>query len=348
MKTKIVLTLGLALSATVLAAGSNREGEPGARQARASQSETRQLSRKQAVYELVLKWGPEAARMQTRSVHEWASSMVPLFGTADIANLNKAVSAKSYTDMVNALTGTRAPSVKKLAGGVTPMSLGSMTEDLVYTPLPSCVIVNTTKPGSGGTMTAGGARNFLASGTSFVSQGGQDSNCGIPSGVRALLVNVTSAPPSTSGYFRLWPFAAPEPLAANISYTSGQLIQNEIVLAVSTGLGADFTVRSTGNSHLIINVLGYFAAPLATALECAETAPTTIEIAAGAGGSVHAPACPAGWGMTATYCYGDFGAQTKMSTMYSTGDHGYCVYQNGNVSAITVGAKTRCCRVPGR
>jgi hypothetical protein len=347
MKTKIVLTLGLALSATVLAAGPNREGEPGTRQAKASQAETRQLSRKQAVYELVLKWGPEAARTQARSIHDWANSMVPLFGTADVANLNKALKAKTYTGMVNTLTGTQAPSTSKLIG-VTPMSLGSTTSDLVYTPLPSCVIVNTTKPGSGGAMTAGSVRHLKASGATFVTQGGEDSNCGIPAGMRALLVSVTSAAPSTSGYFRLWAYGTSEPLAANMSYTSGQLIQNEIVMATSVGLAADFSVRSSGSSHLIINVLGYFAAPVATALECTDTEAATVNIAANSGGSVDAPACPAGYGMTATYCYGDFGAQTKMSTMYNSFGESYCVYQNGNAFAITVGAKNRCCRVPGR
>lgn len=347
MKTTIVLALGLALTGTVHAAGPSREGAPGTRQASSgSQAETRQLSRKQAVYELVLKWGPEAARAQSRSVHDWANSMVPLFGTADVANLNKALAAKSYTGMVNALTGTQAPSTAKLIG-ITPMSLGSTTSDLVFTPLPSCVIVNTTKPGSGGAMTAGSVRHLKASGASFVTQGGQDSNCGIPSGMRALLVSVTSATPSTSGYFRLWPYGTTEPLAANMSYTGGQLIQNEIVMATSTGLVADFSVRSTGNAHLIINVLGYFAAPVATALECTDTAVATVNIAANSGDSVNAPSCPVGYTMTSTYCYGDFGAQTKMSTMYNSGSS-YCVYQNGNAFAITVGAKNRCCRVPGR
>lgn len=345
MKTTIVLAIGLALCGTALAAGPGRA--PGAMQAKGSEVAEQQLSRKQAVYELVLKWGPEAARTQRRSIADWANTMVPLFGSADVANLNKALGAKTYTSMVNALTGTQAPSTSKLIG-ITPMSLGSTTSDLVFTPLASCVIVNTTKPGSGGTMTAGSVRHLKASGATFVTQGGEDSNCGIPSGIRALLVSVTSATPSTSGYFKLWPYGNPEPLAANMSYTGGQLIQNEIVMATSVGLAADFSVRSTGNSHLIINVLGYFAAPVATALQCTETAAATIDIAANSGGLVDAPDCPAGYTMTATYCYGDFGAQTKMSTMYSNAGGSYCVYQNGNASSITVGAKNRCCRVPGR
>jgi len=348
MKKTIVLALGLALTGSAFAAGPGRPGEVGTMRASGDQQATRQLSRKQAVYELVLKWGPEAARMQTRSIQEWASSMTHLFGTADVANLNTALRAKTYTDMVNALTGTRAPSTAKLPTGISPESLGSMTGDLVFTPLPSCVIVNTTKPGSGGAMTAGSIRHLKASGSSFVTQGGEDSNCGIPTGVRALMVSITSATPSTSGYFKLWPYGNPEPLAANMSYTGGQLIQNEIVLATSVGLVADFTVRSTGNSHLIINVLGYFAAPVATALDCIETSANTANILAGAGGSVDAPACAAGYTMVATYCYGDYGAQTKLSTKYTAGGSAYCVYQNGNAGTITVGAKNRCCRVPGR
>src|SRR5688572_19514999 len=145
MKTTIVLAIGLALCGTALAAGPGRA--PDAMQAKGSEVAVQQLSRKQAVYELVLKWGPEAARTQRRSIADWANTMVPLFGSTDVANLNKALEAKTYTSMVNALTGTQAPSTSNLIG-ITPMSLGSTTSDLVFTPLPSCVIVNTTKPGS--------------------------------------------------------------------------------------------------------------------------------------------------------------------------------------------------------
>ena len=288
-KTGVVLALGLLLSGSLLAAEPKQQKAPAP-----------QLTRKQAVYELVLKWGPVASHEQRRSIQAWSESLLPLFATADVANLNKAMSANSYTDMVNALTGTRAPSVKKLAGGVTPKSLGSMTADLVFNPLGSCVIVNTTKPGSGGAMAAGSVRHFKASGVTFVTQGGEDSNCGIPSGVRALLVNVTSAPPSTSGYFHLWPYAAPEPLAANLSFTTGQLIQNEIIVTTSTGLAADFSVRATGASHLIVNVLGYFAAPVATALDCV-TVESYYEVAATSHNYGEAT-CPVGYNVSGGGC----------------------------------------------
>jgi len=337
MKTGVVLVLGLALSGTLLAAGA-------AQQNGGDSSQARQLSRKQAVYELVLKWGPAASRAQGRDIRAWADSMVSLFGTADVANLNKALSAKTYTSMVNTLTGTRAPSTAKLPAGITPASLGAMTEDLVYTPLPSCVIVNTTKPGSGGAMTAGSARHLKASGPSFVTQGGEDSNCGIPTGVRALLVSVTSATPSTSGYFRLWPYGAGEPLAANMSYTGGQLIQNEIVMATSVGLAADFSVRSSGNSHLIVNVLGYFAAPVVTALQTATTSASGT-VLAGNDTFLAYPACPATYSRTGGYCFGASGAPGVY--LLETGANG-CVYRN--LSAVSVGftSVSQCARIPGR
>jgi len=344
MKTTIVLALGLALSGTLLtAAGANLGGEPGTRQADGKQVETRQLSRKQAVYALVLKWGPAASRAQGRDIRAWADSMVPLFATADVANLNKALSAKTYTSMVNTLTGTRAPSTAKLPAGITPASLGAMTEDLVYTPLPSCVIVNTTKPGSGGAMTAGSARHLKASGPSFVTQGGEDSNCGIPTGVRALLVSVTSATPSTSGYFRLWPYGAGEPLAANMSYTGGQLIQNEIVMATSVGLVADFSVRSSGNSHLIVNVLGYFAAPIATALDCALGPQVETTVIAGATGSISAD-CPAGYAQQVQLnCWSSSADGLLYRSWFDT-----CYYKNFGAATTTIFARSNCCRIPGR
>ena len=343
MKTTIVLALGLALSGTLLAAGVTSSG--GQPPQASGKQETRQLSRKQAVYELVLKWGPAASRAQGRDIHAWADSLVPLFGTADVANLNKALSAKTYTGMVNTLTGTRAPSTAKLPAGITPASLGAMTEDLVYTPLPSCVIVNTTKPGSGGAMTAGSARHLKASGASFVTQGGEDSNCGIPTGVRALLVSVTSATPSTSGYFRLWPYGTSEPLAANMSYTGGQLIQNEIVMATSVGLVADFSVRSSGNSHLIVNVLGYFAAPITTQLECALGPQVETTVIAGATGTISA-ACPAGYAPEAQVqlnCWSSSADGLLYRSWFNT-----CYYKNFGAATTTIFARANCCRIPGR
>jgi hypothetical protein len=339
MKRGMVLIVGAALASIGLAVGAQQ-----ANLHFSASQDTSQLTRKEAVYKLVMKWGPIASRDQRRSIDRWADDMTPLFGTANIANLNKALAATSYTAMVNTLTGTKAPDPALLVGGRTPALLGSMSSDLVFTPLPSCVIVNTSKPGGGGVMAAGSVRYFKASGTSFISQGGEDSNCGIPPGVHSLLVSVTSATPSTSGYFKLWPYGTTQPLAANLSYTGGQLVQNEIILATSVGLSADFSVYSSGSSHFIANVLGYFAAPTATALDCNTQSSTATSIAAGAVGQAIYPSCDAGYTLTSISC-----ETGNYNTPLSGSGPGYgCTAKNDNGSAISLVAKSTCCRVPGR
>lgn len=339
MKRGMVLLTGAALASIGLAVG--------AQQANLhfnALKDGSQLTRKEAVYKLVMKWGPVASRDQNRSIAQWADDMTPLFGTANIANLNKALSAPSYTAMVNTLTGTKAPNPARLVGGQTPTLLGSMSADLVFTPLPSCVIVNTTKPGGGGVMAAGSVRYYKASGTSFVAQGGEDSNCGIPAGVHSLLVSVTSATPSTSGYFKLWPYGTTQPLAANLSYTGNQLVQNEIILATSVGLAADFSVYSSGSSHFIANVLGYFAAPEASALDCTTVSGTPASIAPGASGQAFLAACTSGYTRTSISCE----SANYNTPLSGVGPTYGCIAKNDNASAISLVAKSICCRVPGR
>lgn len=336
MKKTIALALGLALSGTLLAAGLETRQE----------SQARQLSRKEAVFELVLKWGPSASRMQQRSVRAWADSMIPLFATADVANLNRALKERSYSRMVNALTGSRSHNLAKLPAGLIPQSLGALTSDLVFSPLPSCVIVNTTKPGSGGALAAGSVRHLKASGSSFLLQGGEDSNCGIPTGVRSLLVSVTSVPPSTSGYFRLWPYGTTEPLAANISYTGGQTIQNEIIMAVSAGALADFSVRSTGNTHLVVNVLGYFAAPVATALDCTPVT-QTFDLANGAR-DFRTVSCPAGYAVTGGGVTSGSNNDQVLNASGMNGNGWFTSITNNSGATRSYTAMAQCCRIPGR
>ncbi len=56
--------------------------------------------------------------------------------------------------------------------------LGSLSTDLVYTPVTPCRIMDTRNPGSiSGILAAGTTRSFIAWGSSYAAQGGAATNC---------------------------------------------------------------------------------------------------------------------------------------------------------------------------
>src|SRR5438477_4386429 len=86
-------------------------------------------------------------------------------------------------------------------------SLGDTTDDLVYTPVVPCRIVDT-RSGGGGVFLPGNQRNWLAFSSNFTSQGGSATNCGIPF-IRPVAVMLNTTLANTVGgpeFFVLWPF----------------------------------------------------------------------------------------------------------------------------------------------
>src|SRR5438876_9877119 len=143
-------------------------------------------------------------------------------------------------------------------------SLGDTTDDLVYTPVVPCRIVDT-RSGGGGVFLPGNQRNWLAySLGGFASQGGSATNCRIFVRPVAIMANTTLA--NTVGgpeFFVLWPFNQTRPLAATVNWwaSAQQPANAEIVPLCSGSCTADFSAYASGQTHAIIDVLGYFNRP---------------------------------------------------------------------------------------
>ena len=148
----------------------------------------------------------------------------------------------------------------------TPVALGSPSSDLVYTPITPCRIVDTRNVPSGA-FTATSTRDFMGWGTSFVAQGGAPNPCGLPLSTdnAALAVNFAIVGPATDGYITAFPgnlANAAMPLAATLNYYAGDVKANNTVLKLNqTGTGPHFKIYSTSASHLIADVVGYYAKP---------------------------------------------------------------------------------------
>ena len=89
--------------------------------------------------------------------------------------------------------------------------IGSMSADLVYTPITPCRITDTRNPSAkSGILLAGTTRNFWGWAGSFADQGGAATSCGTLSSTdeAAIVVNFTVVTPLTAGYITAFPFDA--------------------------------------------------------------------------------------------------------------------------------------------
>jgi hypothetical protein len=177
-------------------------------------------------------------------------------------NLIEAGEATSYESMMHVLA-TGRPN----ATGVQD-ALGDVTADLVYTPVAPCRIVDT-RFASAGAIIGNTFRGFDADGTSFAAQGGSNSSCGIPLGVAAAVaMTITVTQPIAAGYVNAWATFQAQPASSVVNYAAGQTIANSTIIPILPGPGNDFNVYSLVDTHVVIDVLGYFAVPVATALDC--------------------------------------------------------------------------------
>ena len=236
--------------------------------------------------------------------------------------------------------------VTPAAAVIEPAQFGDLSRDLVYTPVTPCRIADTRNVAAGA-IAANSTRQFVAFGVSnFTSQGGSATNCGTnPLTATAVMIVATAITPSVAGYATLYPFGTSQPTATSMQFAAGAIVVNTLAVQVPNPLSSfDMTVFTSAQSHFVFDIVGYFAPPLATALQCVETANTTVTgIPAGGTGNVVAPACPTGYTQTATNCES---SDWLVPFVFFKG--GTCSARNNSASAQDIRASRTCCRVPGR
>ena len=146
--------------------------------------------------------------------------------------------------------------------------LGSLSTDLVYTPVTPCRIIDTRNAGTtSGILPAGSTRGFIGWGASYVNQGGAASNCNIPTSINtaAIVVNFTVVGPSTAGLITAYPSNVAQPLAASLNFIAGDVKGNNAILKLNqTGAATHLNIHTTSTTHLVADVMGYYAKPTAT------------------------------------------------------------------------------------
>ncbi|MBP6750422.1 MAG: hypothetical protein KA144_12340 [Xanthomonadaceae bacterium] len=311
--------------------------------------------------QFVNKWGLYVQRVYNVPVNVWAKRMVSNFVAADAANFRNALKRDTYEGAMAELSGSGhrisdtqvvdrlarvAPGEGANMAKAVAAKFGDLNKDLVYTPVQPCRILDT-RSTAAGAIAANSTRNFVAFGvSSFTSQGGSATNCGVnPLAATAVAINLTAVTPSIAGYATAYPFGTAQPVAASINYTAGAIVNNALIVQTPNPISSfDFTVYTFGQSHFVADIVGYFAPPLATELQCLETANTDLAIAGNGGtGNATAPACPTGYTQTATNCET---TSWQMPIVYF--QSGVCSARNGDTASATLRASRTCCRVPGR
>lgn len=320
--------------------------------------------------QFVAKWGNYVARVYDIAPKTWAMRMVPTFVNADPANFKEALGRDTFEGAMLALSGTaHRLSDDQIVDGMArsgsltdpdsmrdagAKALGSLSQDLVYTPVQPCRIVDTrnTAPGE---IAQNGIRNFVGMGlSSYAGQGGSATNCGmLGANATALALNVTAVSPNIAGYATVFPYGTTQPTTASVNYVAGAVVNNGIIAQVPNPLSTyDFTIYSFARAHYVVDVVGYFAPPAATPLECNHTFATS-SVAANAIFDVAIPNCAAGYTLVGAGCRtpGFADADWAINGLFQSTPSqvaGYCSGRNKTAASITVQGVGRCCRVPGR
>jgi hypothetical protein len=295
---------------------------------------------------IVARWA-ESAREAGRWHENYSVDLLESLMRLDPENLLAAGEAASYQAMMTVLaTGHAEPTIE----GPDPGSLGQNFQDLVYTPLAPCRIVDTRKAVEGA-LAAGVARTFDVDSSNLAEQGGSATGCGIPLAVaQAVTMTIVAVQPAGRGYLTAWGLG-PRPTPSSVlNYAANDVVANTAIIPVVPGGGNDFTLFSLATTHVAVDVLGYFAASTATRLDCMIMSSDVVAVPVNELTAVDA-ICPAGRAATGG------GYDTAESTiafpglfMTSTplGNGWRTVVENHTDGPRSILTFARCCRVPGR
>jgi len=135
-------------------------------------------------------------------------------------------------------------------GNTSEFSLCSPLATSFYTVTPCRVVDTRGEPGpSGGpALLAFSERNFPVAGI-----------CGISATARSVAFNFTVVLAGDSGHLTIYPAGTPLPLASTINYGIGKTRANNAIVSLGpTGEVSVLCSQPTGQTHLVIDVVGYF------------------------------------------------------------------------------------------
>ena len=152
-----------------------------------------------------------------------------------------------------------------LADQVKPdFQAAGVTSEMDFVPVASCRLVDTRL--GGGRLAAADARGFEARGTaSLAPQGGSVTGCGLPLNAAAISMSVVAVKPAAGGYLRGWAQGTTEPATSFLNVTRNVTLNGMTIQDLGDPHELlDFRIRNgAGAMHLVVDVTGYYIAPMA-------------------------------------------------------------------------------------
>ena len=327
----------------------------------------------------------QASGMSSAEVKEWTKSNMAKFATFTADQLNRAEKAAERweidlllqsapfardTTLPFALAAGAGEIAKvglnkdgSFSNAKNQQKLGLSTEtreQLVFTPVAPCRIADSRPIFSGpGPLAATLVRNFnvVAGNTSYAYQGGSATSCGL-AGIggddgAVLVLSLSTFGQAGGGFVTLFETGTtnPAPNAVSQWFQAGVVNTSTVFVTTDCCNQKDFSMYTSTTTDYAIDVVGYFARPKATALECVNTATNFSTINSGPlngvfYSGVFAPACAAGYTSVSTTCYVNNASASSGGEFGGVGS-GQCA-GNSNVNTHTVHAARTCCRMPGR
>lgn len=323
------------------------------------------LDRNMMSTQIIKRWAPYAETHRGENRAAWVRGIRSTLESADLMNMKRATKATTFEGMINALMGQPMgdeaivesdarlmESGGSVESGTGILSLGDTASDLVYTPVTPCRLADSRASGS---PLANAGAVFLDSynvGGNFTTQGGAGSDCNIPANPAAISVSVTALPFAAGGFMKIHPSNASPFQGATINFSANAGISNDVIIKSCQGCDKEFGLYSSAASHYVVDVTGYFMAPVATALDC--TIPTEDRITAAGVRSFTTIFCPVGYvatggGVSTGTNTGSFmnasgpsaGGAGQLTSWFSS------VTNESGVEQTYTHYAT-CCRIPGR
>lgn len=127
----------------------------------------------------------------------------------------------------------------------------ALAQPYQYYPLSPCRVVDTR-----GAVSTNGGPKFGANNTRNFQMRGV---CGIPTGARAVSLNVTITAATQTSFLTVWPSGTVRPVVSMMNFEPADpALANGIIVGISTNTQDLSVYNASGAVHVIIDVTGYF------------------------------------------------------------------------------------------
>jgi hypothetical protein len=217
------------------------------------------------------------------------------------AYINSIAAPEQKIGMSPAWSGPSTYAAETSIPGPGTAVFGDTDNEMVFTPIAPCRIVDTRGTGARtGVIAANTSRNFdLTTNAYTKGQGGATSGCtGLPSfSYKAWAVNITATGYTLTGGLKAWPFLGTEPNASIINYSAliYPAIANGQNLTGCYACADDIVIKAfTAPTHVIIDVVGYYREAGVADASVSRVAGTLATFALNQQKFVNGGACPTG------------------------------------------------------